>query len=175
MGVRARVIAEALGADGSGHRAVQITEDMIRTADLVLVSTVRQRDSILGIVPGALRSTFTIREAGRIAKALPDLPAPSSAGEMRERVAALTQNRAVDSSVDGDDDIIDPEGKDDDAYRLMARQEILPLALIAGVLFGMPATEVAAYGEAAEAAAFDFTGEGSPPELPSRHRGRHVA
>ena len=44
MGPRAQVIAEALGADGSRHRAVQITDDAIRAADLVLVSSARQRE-----------------------------------------------------------------------------------------------------------------------------------
>lgn len=161
MASRSRRIAEALGADGSRHRARQISEEDVRSADLVLVSSARQRETVLGLVPGALRSTFTIREAGRIAEHLEPLPTPESAEDMRDRVATLALNRAVATAVDGEDDIVDPQGKDDEAFRLMARQEIPPLASIAALLFGMPPGEVAAYGEAVEAAAYGLDDE--PP------------
>ena len=172
MGRRARVIAEALGADGSGHAARQISEEAIRGADLVLVSSGDQRDSVLGLVPGALRSTFTIREAGRVAEGLRGDGAPASVEELRARVAELATNRSPVSGGD-DDDIIDPQGKDDEAYRLMARQEVPPLTQIAGVLFGMPPAESAAYDEAAEAAEFSFSGE--PVDARRRPRGRREA
>ncbi|MGW9631478.1 arsenate reductase/protein-tyrosine-phosphatase family protein [Agromyces sp. NPDC055520] len=159
MGPRARVIAEALGADGSGHRASQITEHVIRAADLVLVSSTRQRSSVLEFVPGMLRSTFTMREAGRIAATLPSMPAPKTIAELRRRVASLAENRAAPGYGPGGDDIVDPEGKDDEAYRAMTRQQVPPLAQLARVLFGMPQGEVAAYVEAAEAAEFSFGGE----------------
>jgi protein-tyrosine phosphatase len=173
MGRRARVIAEALGASWGGHRAAQITEAAIRSADLVLVSSADQRDAVLGIVPGALRSTFTIPEAGRIAESLADLPLPSDATEMRERVAELARNRTTGAA--GDLDIVDPQGRDDEAYRLMARQEVPPLAHLAGVLFGMPPAEIRAVAEAAEAAAFRFDEDGPEPEAPERRRGRREA
>jgi len=175
MGPRSRVIAEVLGADGSGHRAEQITEEAIRAADLVLVSSSRQRDSVLGLVPGAVRSTFTIREAGRIAERLPALPAPDSVDELRARVGAITDNRSGGGG--RDDDIIDPQGKDDEAYRLMARQEVPPLARIARALFGMPPSEVAAYDTAAETGAFPFDGESQvrSDDARTRPRGRREA
>jgi low molecular weight protein-tyrosine phosphatase len=105
---------------------------------------------------------------------MPGLPAPSSVEELRERVAALAGNRSV---AVGDQDIIDPQGKDDDAYRLMARQEVPPLARIAGALFGMPSGEVAAYDAAADAAAFSFDGEARGPldDTRTRPRGRREA
>ena len=91
-------------------------------------------------------------------------------------VAALAENRTVDDADDGEDDIVDPQGKDDESYRIMARQEVPPLASLAGVLFGMPAAEIAAYGEAAQAAAFDFTGDGAvAPESSPGSGGRHRA
>ncbi|WP_448811683.1 arsenate reductase/protein-tyrosine-phosphatase family protein [Agromyces bauzanensis] len=154
MGRRARVIAEALGADGSRHRAAQITEAHIRAADLVLVSSSRQRNSVLALVPGALARTFTIREAGRIAAALPEWPAPRSLAELRARVLAIADNRIAGER--RDDDIVDPQGKDDEAYRQMAREEVPPLAELAGALFGMPPGEIAAYGEAVEVAHYEF-------------------
>lgn len=154
MGRRARVIAEALGADGSRHRAAQITEEHIRGADLVLVSSSRQRNSVLALVPGALARTFTIREAGRIAGALPAWPAPRSLAELRARVLAIADNRVAGER--RDDDIVDPQGKDDEAYRQMAREEVPPLAELAGALFGMPSGEIAAYREAVETTRFEF-------------------
>ncbi|WP_306895242.1 glycosyltransferase [Agromyces albus] len=173
MGRRARMIAEALGADASVHRAVQLTEQAIRDADLVLVASARQRDDVLGQVPGALHTTFTIREAGRIAASLPDLPAPDSVAALRKRVEAIAQNRA--SNEKGDEDIIDPQGKDDEAYRLMARQEVPALARIAHTLFGMPQGEVLAYDAVAEAAAFAFAKDAasdSSTDTRTRPRGR---
>ena len=177
MGPRARVIAEALGADGSGHRATQITEPMIRSADLVLVSSTRQRGRVLELVPGVVRSTFTMREAGRIAAAMPPVPAPSSVEELRARVASLAENRAVPGNRTGGDDIVDPEGKDDETYREMARQQVPPLARLAHVLFGMPQGEVEAYDAAAQAAEFSFGSEaaGSAGEGQALPRGRRQA
>ena len=77
------------------------------------------------------------------------------------------------------DDIVDPEGKDDEVYREMTRQQVPSLARLAHVLFGMPEGEVAAYEAAAEAAEFAFGGEaagGSGQEqAQARQRGRRQA
>lgn len=172
---RTRAIAEALGAEASDHRAVQITEDAIRAADLVLVAEAGQRDKVLGFVPGALRSTFTIREAGAIAAALPESSSPTSIADLRARLAEIGANRALANAAETD--IVDPQGKDDDAYRAMAREEVPALARLAAVLFGMPATEVVAYDEAVEdAAAFPFDGTTSDPgDGAVRRRGRRQA
>ena len=175
MGRRARTIAEALGADGSAHRARQIDEGAIRKADLVLVSSAQQRESVLGLVPGALRSTFTIREAGRIAGVLDTSEAPTTTDEMRARVARLAENRALASGTADDDDIIDPQGRDDDAFRLMARQEVPALTAIAALLFGMPQAEAAAYAEAVEASRFGLDGDPHVDGDPESQRGRRRA
>ena len=175
MGRRSRAIAEALGADGSRHRAKQITEDAVRAADLVLVSSSRQRDDVLGLVPAALRSTFTIREVGRIAEALP-VGRATRVGRAAAR-PGRGDHREPRSRRSGDDDIIDPQGKDDEAYRLMARQEVPPLARLASALFGMPPAEVAAYEAAADAAEFSFDGEArdQADDARTRPRGRREA
>jgi protein-tyrosine phosphatase len=174
MGRRARAIADVLGADGSRHRAAQIDEGAIRSADLVLVSSADQREAVLGLVPAALRWTFTIREAGRIAEGLSATLPPASVDEMRDRVALLARNRTVQAGAAHDDDIIDPQGKDDEAYRLMTRQEVPPLARVARLLFGMPDTEIRAYDEVAGAAAFRFAeGEATLESTAERDRGRH--
>lgn len=174
MGPRALAIADALGADGSRHRAVQVTEQLIRGADLVLVSSGRQRDHVLGLVPAALRSTFTMREAGRILGGMPAWPAPppGSVDELRARVLEVAENRSP-AQAPGEDDIIDPQGKDEAAYRLMVRQELPALTRIAGGLFGMPAPEIAAYDAAARSGSLGL-GEvlgGEVPEAASNGAG----
>ena len=146
----------------------------------MLVASADQREAVLGLVPAALRSTFTIREAGRIADRLAAMPQPASIDEMRDRVALLARNRTVEPHSAGDDDIIDPQGKDDEAYRLMARQEVPPLARIARLLFAMPDVELQAYDAAAVEAAFRFDGDDAPPGArpdadAHRDRGRHEA
>jgi len=175
MGRRSLVIATALGADGSAHRARQIDEAAIRNADLVLVASARQRHDVLGLVPGALRSTFTIREAGRIAALLDGSAAPTTVEEMRARVAALAENRSMAPPTGDDDDIVDPQGRDDDAYRLMARQEVPALTAIAGLLFGMPKAEAAAYAEAVEASRFGLDGDPQDSSDADASRGRRRA
>ncbi|MEI5583918.1 MULTISPECIES: arsenate reductase/protein-tyrosine-phosphatase family protein [unclassified Agromyces] len=155
MRSRTRIIAAALGADGSEHRAVQVTEAGIRAADLVLVAEATQRDQVLGFAPGALKHTLTIREAGAIAARMTSGAPPASLDELHARASALAANRALATGVPTD--VIDPQGRDDDAYREMARQEVPALARFASVLFGMPPREVAAYDEAVtDAAAFPF-------------------
>jgi len=181
MRTRTRVIAEALGADGADHRATQISDEAIRSADLVLAASREQVDKVLGLVPATVRTTFTIREAGRIAEGLDGAPAPDSIEELRARVTALAEHREPPAAGGGTDDIVDPQGKDEDAYITMARQEVPALAHLATVLFGMPPGEVAAYEAAVEAAAYDFDGDsdgegqGAPSAASERPRGRREA
>jgi len=145
MGRRARAIATALGGDGREHRARQVTEAQLRAADLVLVASRRHRERVIELVPGTLRTAFTMREAGRIAASL-RLPAPpASVAELRSVVVGLAGNRALGV---GDEDVIDPQGGPDDDYLRMAAEEVPALASLAGLLLGMPAAEVAAYRDA---------------------------
>lgn len=178
MGRRALAIAEALGADGTQHRAAQISEQLIRGADLVLVSSERQRDQVLRLVPGALRTVFTMREAGRILAGLPSWPAPPPASvvELRARVLAVAENRSP-APAPGDDDIIDPQGKEAAAYRLMVQQELPALTRIAGGLFGMPAAEIAAYDSAAQSDALGLGDVGGevPDAATDAAAGQHTA
>ncbi|MGR0218597.1 arsenate reductase/protein-tyrosine-phosphatase family protein [Agromyces sp. ZXT2-6] len=184
MRSRTRAIASALGAETPGHRAAQVTEQHIRAADLVLVAEVDQRDRVLGFVPAALKYTLTIREAGAIAATMSDGRPPATLDELRARAALIVRSRALANGAPAD--IVDPQGREDDAYREMARQEVPALARLAAVLFGMPAAEVAAYDEAVtDAAAFPFDAEGggsaagrdAPPAAAGgvRPRGRHRA
>lgn len=150
MTARVTSIAEALGAADIEHRAAQVTDDAIATADLVLVASRAHREDVLGRVPSALRRTFTMREAGRTAEQLTASDAPSTLDEMHRVVAKMGDARVAVGVRAGDDDIIDPQGLGDDAYLRMAREEIPALASLATVLFGMPRADLDAYRAVAQ-------------------------
>jgi protein-tyrosine phosphatase len=149
MGSHVQAIARTLGADGSAHVATQITDELISDSNLVLVASRRQRDEVLARVPSALRVTFTIREAGRIAAALTRDRGPAEARDLVETVALLADHRG-DHFDPAADDVIDPQGKDRSAYVQMTREEVVPLADLAATLLGMPQADVRAYAAAAE-------------------------
>lgn len=151
-----RAIADALGGSPEGHRARSLTDDDIAKADLVLAASRSHRDHILRRVPGALRRTFTIREAARTAELL-SRPPVMSTDELRRVVAMLADQRRPAANPH-DDDVIDPQGQDADAYARMALEEVPALAALASVLFGMPQADLVAYREAAADPAL-LTGE----------------
>jgi len=149
MGSHVQTVARALGADGSAHTASQITDDLIAGSNLVLVASRRQRDEVLARVPSALRMTFTMREAGRIAAGLRDGDRPEVARDLVDTVARMADHRGahVDAAAD---DVIDPQGRDLAAYAQMTREEVVALAHLGRALFGMPQPDVEAYIAAAE-------------------------
>jgi protein-tyrosine phosphatase len=136
-----------------------------------------QIDKVLALAPTALRTTFTIREAARIAESLEGAPVPASVDELRARVAELGEHRTPAAPGSSADDIVDPQGKDAHAYVLMARQEVPALARLATTLFGMPRAEAVAYEKAVEAGAYDFDDEGTvaTADPAPRPRGRREA
>jgi protein-tyrosine phosphatase len=153
--VRARMdetvlaMVAALGSDGSFHRAAQLGDDDIEEADLVLTATRRHRDAVLSRVPAALRRTFTMREAGRIAELLEPAREPSIDG-LRSVVATFAARRVEVGGTASEDDIADPEGQGGDAFRRMATEELPALVALAGALFGMPEGDAQAYLRAAD-------------------------
>lgn len=150
MGGRARRIATALGAADRARNATLLTDSLIEGADLVLTATRRQADEVVSRVPGALRSTFTMREAGRIAASLRDAGPPAGSpglNGLRARVAEMADRRQRGAA--HADDVVDPQGKDDEAYLLMVRQEVPALVSVGALLFGMSPPDLGAYVEAA--------------------------
>ena len=141
-------IVAALGGDGHDHRSAQLSDAAIESSDLVLVATRRHRDAVLSRVPSALRRTFTIREAGRIAELLEPARRPQL-DELRLRVATLADRRAEVGGASPDDDIADPEGHGEEAFHRMVVEELPPLVAVARALIGMPDGDVRAYLEAA--------------------------
>ncbi len=144
MGAMARRMAAALGADDRIRTATTLTDDLIGRADLILTATRRQADEVVRRVPSALRTVFTMRQAGRAAdEARIDLGGRTiDADDLRAIVGRLAGHRRGGTE---EDDVIDPQGRGGDAYFLMARQEVPALAALAQALLGMSAADRAAY------------------------------
>jgi protein-tyrosine phosphatase len=100
-----------LGADPSGHRAQQLTGELLAGSDLVLTAESSHRAAVLQAQPLGFRQTFTIREFGRLGAGLPPLPAPPGVEALRERVAEVAARRGIVAVAEpGADEIGDPFG-----------------------------------------------------------------
>ena len=96
------------GATADGFASRQLTPRIVEESDLVLAATKAIRSRILEDSPSALRRTFTMREFA----ALLDIVEPSGDRARLVRSAAEERSRAA---LD-DYDIVDPYGRDDEAY-----------------------------------------------------------
>ncbi|MFS2242870.1 low molecular weight phosphatase family protein [Microbacterium sp. OR16] len=116
--------AGARPADAAAHTARFLTEPMLRDADLVLTMTRRHRSHAVSLMPGRVRSTFTVREFAQLASALSDdeirAAAAAVPGGGRARIsgalAALTANRAHGAAQSADDDVVDPYRRPQEVY-----------------------------------------------------------
>jgi protein-tyrosine phosphatase len=98
------------GVPTAGFAASRLSGDDVTRADLVLTMTTRHREAVLALDPRSLRRTFTLREAGRLASALPhDLLAGAHPDDRLARLAdALADVRAIHRPGARDSDITDP-------------------------------------------------------------------
>lgn len=127
----ARILGER-GIPAAGPVARQLTTSMVQDADLVLGLAREHRADALDLVPGALRRTFTLREFARLLEtcgtpAAEDLNDALAAPDIPARWRALTPlalRHRTDSKAahPADDDVLDPFGLDDTAFRTMATQ-----------------------------------------------------
>ena len=126
------------GASPDDFAARQLTEPMLREADLILALTRAHRSRIVGLYPRAVRRTFTLRELARLAGRVD--PAALPAGTSGERLAALlplaTAQRGMRAGAPDQDDVVDPYGGSEALYR-RAFDELRPAVLqIARVVRG---------------------------------------
>lgn len=145
MGGLTRRVAAALGAEDRGRRARALTDPLIARADLVLAASRGHRDEVLRRDPRAMRRTFTIREAGRIAAWLPP-GRPRSVEDLAAVVAAMSDLRVEAAAAwPAEDDIADPQGRDIAGIDDMVREEVPALVSLAAALWGMPRADVEEY------------------------------
>lgn len=108
--------ADAVVADG--FEARQLTPDLVRSADLVLVADRTHRESVLRLVPAALRRTFMMKEFVRLAGQLPSNGGPAAIDDrLRWLIGQVPMMRGRNPVSEGADDILDPFGGTADDYR----------------------------------------------------------
>jgi protein-tyrosine phosphatase len=134
MPAEAQALSARFGAtDAAAHAARQLDEQLIREADLVLGLTSAHRRAVVELVPAATRTTFTLREFGRLAASvtdadLDDSAAPFGDGSLRSRlgeaVVAAASLRGVVVPFDSPDDadVIDPFRRSAAVYDQSAAQ-----------------------------------------------------
>lgn len=110
----------SLGISADGFTARELTEDHVRSSDLVLTATAEHRSTVVGLVPSALHRTFTLREFARLASLVaPELPADLDVVDRARQavaVAVVARGRQPKPADPLDDDVADPIGAPVDYY-----------------------------------------------------------
>lgn len=130
-------LVERLGSAGAStdaHAARELDPDLVRSADVVLTATREERAAVVRSVPSAIRRTFTLRELARVARALGPEVLPE--GDVAVRLSALVDAAARHRTPTGpraaaDDDVLDPDGRDDAASAAAFRQVLSAVETIA--------------------------------------------
>ena len=125
--------AEELGVDIRAHRATPFAPHLADWADLVLTMTAEQRDEVLHDTPDARAKTFTLKELVALLEALP--PVEDGEIDALERIRAADRLRAQPGTPAlVDEDIVDPLGLSQLAYRAVAHEiEALVDGLVRGL------------------------------------------
>jgi len=140
MSEHAVSLARELGVEPGAHEAQQLTEQMLREADLVLVATRAHRHEVARMLPRAARVLYTFRELGALAADVHAGAPPAARDRVEDLQAALRAIAArrglAPRRAPDDDDVIDPIGQPLAVYRTMASQLVPALAASASVLYG---------------------------------------
>ena len=123
-------LLRAAGVSPDGFAARQLTEQLLREADLILALARGHRSRIVGLYPRAVQHTCTLRELARLAGRVD--PAALPAGTPGERLAALpplaAAQRGMHVGATGEDDVVDPYGGNQSLYR-RAFDELRPAVM----------------------------------------------
>jgi protein-tyrosine-phosphatase len=111
IGRRTNEALASVGVRSTGHRSHQLTESDVRSADLIVAMAGEHVAYIRRVHPEAAPKTASIK---RLCRDLPAGPLP-----LPERVSALGLE-AVD--IESWEDVEDPAGGDDEAYRSCAKE-----------------------------------------------------
>ncbi len=120
-------LLKARGGSAEGFASRQLTERLLREADLVLTMTREHRAAAVQLAPAALRRTFTLPEFARIARAAGAGNGRASTGDpveaLRRLVAAAPVLRSPTAPRDPrEDDVDDPYRLAEEAYRSAAER-----------------------------------------------------
>ena len=134
------VAAREREVDIEDHVARLLTPSMIERADLVVAMAGEHREAVVRASRDAGGRSFTLKELVRLAQALPPAGPPDS---IADRVAeADTLRRGGFGGNPRDEDVADPLGRGQDAYRAIAWELDELIHRLDVALFG-PVTEPA--------------------------------
>lgn len=114
-------LLDDLGAHTAGFAARRLTEEQIAGADVILAMTREHRSFVVGMVPAAVKRTFTLREFARLSTQVSSADLDEAAGPdagAARRLAALVplaaRHRApVEPELD---DVVDPYRRKQKVY-----------------------------------------------------------
>ncbi len=111
-------LLSAAGATAKGFAARQVTEQMLREADLVLALTRHHRAHLVRKEPSTVRRTFTLRELARLAEEVdPAALVATTPGTRLAELVPLAAARRGRTVVDPEqDDVEDPYGHSPEHY-----------------------------------------------------------
>ncbi len=139
----AAALSLRFGGDPSEHSARYITATMVADADLVFAMARSHRREIVELVPRKVAVTFTLREFARLSRELSDAEiaavasgAPTTRAGIAEVVAYVASRKGQVGfpSSTGDDDVLDPYRRGDEAYEQAAAQLVPAADEVARVL-----------------------------------------
>ena len=121
--------------DSSQFRARQLRPVDLRAADAVLTMTLGQRGRAVELAPAVVGRTFTLRELARLLDLVDPgaLPAGTVAERFRQALPAAAARRRYVADPSRDE-IDDPYGRDDAAYRRAFAEVADAVDRISGVL-----------------------------------------
>ena len=124
------------GGDPAGHRARDLVPAQVREAALVLTATRDHRADVVRLVPAAVRRTFTLREAGRLAQARADgVTGADPAERLGSLAGVLARARGSLLAADpADDDVLDPFRRGPEAWQATEEQLVPALRALAAAL-----------------------------------------
>ncbi|MBC3761648.1 arsenate reductase/protein-tyrosine-phosphatase family protein [Quadrisphaera oryzae] len=140
MEPEAAAAVRASGASPDGHAARQVTAADVRDAALVLTATREHRSAVVRLAPAAVRRSFTLREAARIAAArADDVHGDDPAARLRSLAEVLVRSRGAHAVREAHlDDVVDPFRTDAATWELMESQ-LLPAVRAIGLALTPPA------------------------------------
>lgn len=133
MSSQTRPLVRANGGDPDGFVARQLDERMLREADLILGMTAEHCERAAALEPSAFVRIFSLMEFGRAVAESAERGTPADTERWRRLVAsAIQRRRAGHLRLETDDDVVDPYGKSDAAFTVMAGRVVPVIDLLAG-------------------------------------------